>query len=82
MLSTETTWKVLLIGGSSGVGKSSIARHLGIRFGTPWMQIDDLRLALQRDEETPVRSTAPLTNVRNEKSCNAASRQTQQRSTT
>jgi 2-phosphoglycerate kinase len=48
MLSTEITWRVLLIGGSSGVGKSSIAGQLGRRFGTPWMQVDDLRLALQR----------------------------------
>jgi 2-phosphoglycerate kinase len=48
MLASETTWKVLLIGGSSGVGKSSLARQLGRRFGTPWMQVDDLRLALQR----------------------------------
>lgn len=39
-------WKVLLIGGSSGVGKTTVARHLGLQLGLPWLQADDLRLAL------------------------------------
>jgi 2-phosphoglycerate kinase len=60
MLSAETTWRVLLIGGSSGVGKSSIARQLGRRFGTPWMQIDDLRLALQRSRVILLEKTEAL----------------------
>lgn len=41
-------WRVLLIGGSSGVGKSTAAEALGRRLGVPWFQVDDLRLALQR----------------------------------
>jgi 2-phosphoglycerate kinase len=44
----QTNWKVLLIGGSSGVGKSSVARQLGRHLGTSWLAVDDLRLALQR----------------------------------
>ncbi len=39
---------VVLILGSSGVGKTEAARQLGLRFGLPWLQVDDLRLALQR----------------------------------
>jgi 2-phosphoglycerate kinase len=41
-------WTVLLIGGSSSVGKTVVAQHLGLYFGVPWLQVDDLRLALQR----------------------------------
>lgn len=37
----------MLIGGPSGVGKSTVARLVGQRFGASWLQIDDLRLALQ-----------------------------------
>lgn len=40
-------FKVLLIGGVSGVGKSEAAAALSRRFGIPWLQVDDLRLALQ-----------------------------------
>src|SRR5579863_1269475 len=40
-------WKILLVGGSSGVGKTLIAREIGLRFGIPWLQVDDLRLAFQ-----------------------------------
>ena len=39
---------VFLIGGHSTVGKSTVARELGHRLGVPVMQVDDLRLALQR----------------------------------
>ena len=42
----QPTWKVLLIGGPSGVGKTLVARQLGLRFGVPWLQVDDLRLSL------------------------------------
>src|SRR5438067_1512167 len=41
-------WRVLLIGGQSGAGKSTVAEALGRRLGIPWLQVDDLRLALQR----------------------------------
>jgi 2-phosphoglycerate kinase len=40
-------WRVLLIGGPSGAGKSTAAARLGRRLGLPWLQVDDLRLALQ-----------------------------------
>ena len=41
-------WKVLLIGGSSGVGKTAVAPVIARHFGVPWVQVDDVRLALQR----------------------------------
>jgi 2-phosphoglycerate kinase len=40
--------KVLLLGGRSGVGKSTLARRTGRRVGVSWVQVDDVRLALQR----------------------------------
>jgi 2-phosphoglycerate kinase len=40
-------WDVLLIGGPSGVGKSTAAKQIARRFAVPWLQVDDLRLALQ-----------------------------------
>lgn len=43
----EPGWKVLLIGGCAGVGKTSIARTLAERFRTSMMLTDDIRLALQ-----------------------------------
>lgn len=41
-------WRVLLIGGASGVGKSTVAMRLGQRLGLPWLQVDDFRLAFMR----------------------------------
>jgi 2-phosphoglycerate kinase len=38
---------VLLIGGVSGSGKSTVARELGRRLAIPWIGVDDLRLAFQ-----------------------------------
>ncbi|GCE22694.1 hypothetical protein [Dictyobacter kobayashii] len=46
----RTDWKVLLIGGSSGSGKTEVARQLGLRLGLPWLQVDDLRLAFQHSQ--------------------------------
>lgn len=43
----EPGWKVLLIGGGAGVGKTTVARALAQRFGTSVMLTDDIRLALQ-----------------------------------
>ena len=39
---------MLLLGGASGIGKSTVARRLGQRLGIPWLQVDDFRLALIR----------------------------------
>ena len=40
--------KVLLIGGASGTGKTTLAKALSASLGIAWVQVDDLRLALQR----------------------------------
>ncbi|HEY6541642.1 MAG TPA: hypothetical protein VIZ18_11915 [Ktedonobacteraceae bacterium] len=44
----HTGWTVLLIGGSSGTGKTLLGKQLGQRLGMSWLEVDDLRLALQR----------------------------------
>jgi 2-phosphoglycerate kinase len=43
-------WTVLLIGGPSGVGKSTVAKRIARRFGVPWLLVDDLRLALEASQ--------------------------------
>ena len=53
-------WFVLLIGGPSGVGKSTAAERLGRRLGAPWLQVDDFRLALQRSRATLPEDTPAL----------------------
>jgi 2-phosphoglycerate kinase len=40
-------WKVLLIGGSSGVGKTVVARELAKHLSLSLLLLDDVRLALQ-----------------------------------
>lgn len=47
-MSTQPTWDVLLIGGSSGVGKTRIARELAKALSIPLLLADDVRLALQQ----------------------------------
>ena len=44
----QRRWTVLLIGGSGGTGKTTLAAAIGRRFEVPWGQVDDFRLALQR----------------------------------
>jgi 2-phosphoglycerate kinase len=39
---------VLLLGGSSGVGKTQLAGQLARQLGIGWLSADDIRLALQR----------------------------------
>jgi 2-phosphoglycerate kinase len=39
---------VLLLGGPSGIGKTTIAHVLAARLGWAWLMVDDLRLALMR----------------------------------
>lgn len=43
----EPPWTVLGIMGSSGTGKSSAAKSIARRFAVPWIQVDDLRLAIE-----------------------------------
>lgn len=42
------TWEVLLIGGSSGIGKSHLARQLSEHYKLPHLEVDDIRIALQQ----------------------------------
>jgi 2-phosphoglycerate kinase len=53
-------WDVLLIGGISGSGKTTIAKQLGLRLGLPWLQVDDLRLAFQWSQVTLPQRTKDL----------------------
>ena len=50
MEDATANFRVLLIGGPSGVGKSHVAKQLGLRFRTSWLAVDDLRLAFQRSQ--------------------------------
>lgn len=43
----QPRWRVLLIGGSSGVGKTIVARALARRLGLSVLLADDIRMALQ-----------------------------------
>lgn len=43
----QTNWSVLLIGGTSGVGKTYLAQQLGERYGVSHMDADDLRIGLR-----------------------------------
>ena len=47
MLVPERTWHVLLVGGASGVGKTTLAHGLGRRFGVNVTQVDDIQAALE-----------------------------------
>jgi 2-phosphoglycerate kinase len=40
-------WSVLLIAGASGTGKTTVAKQISRDLGVAWVQVDDLRLALQ-----------------------------------
>ena len=39
-------WTVLVIGGASGIGKSTLARTLAARFAVPLTEVDDIHTAL------------------------------------
>ena len=47
-MTEQPNWDVLLIGGHSTSGKSTVGRQLGRRFAVPVSQVDDYRLILQR----------------------------------
>lgn len=40
-------WDILLIGGNSGTGKTTLARQLGVYYQLPALEVDDIRLAMQ-----------------------------------
>jgi 2-phosphoglycerate kinase len=42
------SWRVLLIGGSSGVGKTMVAQALARRLGLSVLLVDDMRMAIQQ----------------------------------
>ncbi len=44
---TTPDWSVLLIAGASGTGKTTVAKAISRDLGVAWVQVDDLRLALQ-----------------------------------
>ena len=44
----QPNWRVLLIGGSSGVGKTMVARTIARHLGLSVLLVDDLRLVLQQ----------------------------------
>jgi 2-phosphoglycerate kinase len=44
----KSDWQVLLIGGSSGVGKSHLARQLSEYYKVPLTEMDDIRIAMQQ----------------------------------
>jgi 2-phosphoglycerate kinase len=46
--SEQPSWRVLLLGGSSGTGKSTLAPQIARHYGVPWLEADDFRLAMQR----------------------------------
>jgi 2-phosphoglycerate kinase len=46
-MSAAPDWSVLLVGGASGSGKSMVAQTIATIHGATWVQVDDLRLALQ-----------------------------------
>jgi 2-phosphoglycerate kinase len=41
-------WRVLLIGGNSGAGKTNAAKELVHQLGIPFLMVDDVRIALQQ----------------------------------
>jgi 2-phosphoglycerate kinase len=47
-VNAQRTWTVLLLGGASGVGKTTIAYQLADLFGVSVLQVDDLQAALER----------------------------------
>ena len=44
----DRTWIVLLIGGASGTGKSTLAYQLGEYYGVNVMEVDDIHLAVEK----------------------------------
>ena len=55
-----TRWSVLLLGGPSGVGKTTAARTLAAQLGVAWLMVDDLRRALLHSQVTLPQRTEAL----------------------
>lgn len=49
---TDRSWRVLVILGASGTGKSTAAKAIARRYGMPWLQVDNLRLAIESMDVT------------------------------
>lgn len=47
-MKTERTWQVLLLGGASGVGKTSVSYRLAHRYGVGLTEVDDFQIVLER----------------------------------
>ena len=47
MATADRTWHVLLVGGASGVGKTTLASALGRYYGVDVTQLDDIQTALE-----------------------------------
>jgi 2-phosphoglycerate kinase len=43
-----TDWRILIIGGNSGAGKTYLAKELVRQLGIPFLMADDVRIALQQ----------------------------------
>lgn len=43
----EPRWKVLLIGGPSGIGKTYLTKKLSSHYGCPYIRIDHLRFFMK-----------------------------------
>jgi 2-phosphoglycerate kinase len=48
----ERDWRVPLLGGVSGSGKSTVARRIGLHRGISWLHLDDFRLEFQHSRAT------------------------------
>jgi 2-phosphoglycerate kinase len=58
-VSISTPWRVLLIGGSSGVGKTTVSRIVAEQSRATLAQADDFRLVLQRTTAAPPLAAPP-----------------------
>ena len=47
-METRRTWQVLLFGGASGVGKTSVSYRLAHAFGVGLTEVDDFQIVLER----------------------------------
>ena len=47
-MGSQRSWRVLLLGGASGVGKTSVSYRLAQRYGVGLTEIDDFQVVLER----------------------------------